>query len=301
MPPKRVFSSQTKKIIGGTFLFFSLILAGALTGQALEETPPALEIVEKPKATYSLNDVVSYKIRLHFSATATESLRLKPPTVDFQNLEFLGVSQETTSHGSRESGSEEILTFRFRPLKAGRSQIREIELKWVHEDGSEGPSLKIPAAEFKARNPISPYFKWVPIGALFVFGSVFPLVYILRKRKKPPTAPPPGKSLEEIFLGELDLLKNEIGRKKSAEFLDRLGKISESYMTQKLDWNGPRDGYNTLNTKAQTLWVKKDAQLLEEWFKKLERLRFSGEEVSEHELLALHQTVYSLAAKRKVV
>lgn len=265
---------------------------------AFGESPIALEITEKPQGIYSENTTILYQVRLHFPSGNGQSLRLLPPNPNLENLEFLGISQEVSASSDSQTGLEQILTFRFRPLKTGPSKIHKIELTWAREDGSGGPSLEIPSAAFVIRKSFPAYAPWAALTAL---GAAALTVFLIRKKQKPVSSPIPEKTLEEIVLTELALLGGEIKRGKTAEFLDRLNKMTERYLAQKLDWNGLRDGYNTLAPKAEREWGRKDAQALEEFLKTLERLRFSGEEVPEYELVRLYQTIVSLIEKKKTV
>lgn len=281
------------------WFLLALGLTRAAEAQAFADAPPVIEILEKPNGTYPTNGTILYKVRLHFPAATTESLRLKPPMMELENLEFLGVSQETTTSGSRESGFEQILTFRFRPLKAGAGGVRVINLSWHHEDGSAGPSLRIPEAPLNIRAPLPSYLKWLSAGLFLFFGGLSAAAFFIRKKKKSAVTAPREKTLEETVLAQLAALREEIKSKNSAAFLDQLRKVAEAYLAQKLDWNGPREGYNTLFQKAEHEWAKKDAQALGEFFEQLEHFRFSGEVISERDLTALHQTIYSLIEKKQ--
>lgn len=269
--------------------------------QAFGEPPIVLEITKKPQGTYSENTTILYQVRLHFSSDNSQSLRLLPPNPNLENLEFLGISQEMTASANSPAGSEQTLTFRFRPLKPGPSKIHELKLAWAREDGSQGPSLEIPPAAFVIRKSFLPYAPWAGLAALTALGTGALTVFLIRKKQKPVSSPIPEKTPEEIVLTELTPLRDEITRGQTADFLNRLHKITEGYLTQKLDWNGPRDGYNTLARKAEKEWTKKEVQILEEFLNTTERMRFSGEEVPEYELVRLYQTIVSLIEKKKTV
>lgn len=260
---------------------------------------PSLENAHTPKTRYHLDETIVYEVIVKWPEQP-EQIRMVSPEMELENLELLGVGQESISSGAESNEFEQLLSLRFKPLKTGRVHIQSLVLKWVQGDGLATTELKIPSLELTvSQNPLT-WLKWSGVGAGTVAFLIALLIWVLKKRKKS-NQPSREVSLEELFLKQLEEKYASPQRQNSRIFLAELTKIAEQYLSQKLDWNQGKEDYNALKIKAEKMWGKSDARLLKELLEKLEYTRFSGDTPDLHETSNLYESIYHLIQQRQTI
>ena len=266
---------------------------------------PRLEKTEQPNKTYRLGETISYRVLINWSAQV-EDLRLSPLDLNLENLELLGVNQETVSEPEKTGeieGFKQILTFRFTPQKPGRAAINHFLLRWTQASDSITSELVIPSVELTI---IPPPFPWIRIiifltSVLGVLALPISILMVVKKKKSSLQTSPP-QSLEESTLERLRTSHFQWETKAvHQEFLGELIRLLEQYFSQKLDWNPSQESYNALQKKAQAKWSKKDGEELGKLLQNIEYERFSGMQPEREKLAALYQAIYSFIERRKIV
>ena len=267
---------------------------------------PELKKVEPPNQKYRPGEEINYQITIRWP-DQTNDLRLSPPELTLENLELLGISQETISGsetGEQDKGQEQVLTFRFAAQKPGHAVVNRFALRWIQNEGAITSELTIPPFKLTIVKPRTSWSKiaFIAAGGTAAIGILIIFTFILRRKKDLVEQKIPVQSLEERALEELRQSRAKWERTaKHSEFLSELIRLIGGYAGQKLDWNPTQDGYNALQKKAEAKWAKKEARELGELFHNLEFQRFSGIQPEREQLVALYQTIYSFIEQRKIV
>jgi len=301
MRKKRNKSPKTKGLL--LFVLLSLCASGAASETAPDPRPsrsPTLEIIAKPNGSYAPNKPILYQVRLTWEERAS-SLRLRPPVVDLENLEFQGVSAVAGSNPDEPTQRQEILSFKFLGRVPGSAQIRRLGLQWVGEGGSPGPVVEIPPSELMIKARPAPWLFLLPAVSTVVALSCLGILMIRRSKTTPSPAVEDHESLEAKMLQELQKLQGAWKNTTAAHVLTQLNRIAQAYLGQKLDWNRTQDGYNTLRKKAEHEWTRKEAEALLQFMESIEQKRFSGVALDERELIVLYETLVAFIERRKPV
>lgn len=271
-----------------------------------EPVPPVLTVLERPKSSYHLDDVITYRIQVQWPETYSD-IRMRPPDIDLFNLKLIGVSQETVSDSQTTLDpheNEQILNFNFRGLEPGPARIEQISLKWSRADGAIGSELRVPGFNLTIRRPV-PWRFVLPVPAAIATAGIFFLVFVLKRsfhKHRPGVPPPVFPSIAEVQLDHLRQLYSEWkGSGNNQQFLDRLTRIIERYLAQELDWHFGRDSYNELQLKAQAKWSRKDSLSLGELVKKLEYQKYSGTILDSKELDTLYQNLCTFIERKRII
>lgn len=287
-------------------LFVSATVKAELSSGASpsEVLSPTLENLERPNKTYRAGEEIRYGIRIRWPMF-DEAIRMSSPELSLENLELLGVKQETLSTADNQEstkGIEQVLTFRFVAAESGRAAIKSFSLHWTYAEGIISSSLSIPPVEFKITSSKSSWLWPVVIGGgglAIISSGIF--VFLLKKKiQKPPGKPP--LSLEETTLLELlEIRKKWESTNTTQIFLNELTHLFEDYLGRKLDWNLHQDGYNALHHKAEGKWSRKEAHEIKEIFQALEYQRFAGAATEGNEPLSLYQKIDLFIERKKVI
>ncbi len=299
------------------FIVVGFLVVGAIPNTQAEEIPnttaqeaavfPKLESVEQPSKAYRPGEVISYHVLISWPVQI-ESLRLKPPDLNLENLELLGVSQETASEpekpGENRGEFKQLLTFRLAAQKPGHATVNHFLLRWTQDNETIVSELLIPSMELTIMPLPFPWARTILILSAGVFGALaLPIsIFLMIKKKKSSLQVSPPQSLEESTLERLRTshLQWEI-KAVHQEFLGELTHLLEQYSSQKLDWNPSQESYNALQKKAQEKWSKKDSEELGKLLYHIEYERFSGTRLEREKLATLYQTIYSFIERRKIV
>ncbi len=266
---------------------------------------PQLEKLEQPTKTYRPGETIAYRIFVRWPSQEIDDFRLSPPDLNLENLELLGVSQETVSKpegADQNKGLVQVLTFRFTAQKPGKASANRFLLRWIQGGGTFTNELVIPELELTIAKPPLPWLRIGIIGggALVIISIPLLLVSFLKKKKPLQEAPvlsPEDRSLEQLRESRAQWETNT----KHQEFLSELTRFLQQYSSQKLDWNPSQDGYNALQKKAGEKWSKKDAQELTDLLQNIDSQRFSGASLQQEKLIELYQGIYSFIEKKKIV
>lgn len=258
---------------------------------------PELESVERPSGQYKLDDIITYQVKVKWPEHSSE-IRMSSPRMDLENLELIGVSEETVSGPGRDADSEleQILILRFQAQKEGPAKINSLILEWTQAGGTLASSLKIPSVELmiqKRKNPVI----WISVFGFLCIVLVVSLFFIRRKNKK---AMPVSQSqtIEEQYLSQLGHIKNSPDKDWSGkEMLVHLDAVLEQYIRQKFNWIRGQEDYNALQNKID----KKEISQIKEFFDKMEYLRFSSSELKREEFISLFEKVQMFIERRKVI
>ncbi len=266
---------------------------------------PKLEKLEQPKKMYRLGEIITYRVFVRWPSLEIDEFRLSPPELNLENLELLGVSQETVSEpGETEQskGLVQVLTFRFTAQKPGKASANRFLLRWIQGNGILTNELVIPELELTITQPSLPWSHIAIMGGsiLLGLGLLFTVLFLFKKKK--PLQEIPALLFEDKALEQLRGIRtrwesNEIHQ----EFLSELIRLLQRYSSQKLDWNPSQDSYNALQKKAGEKWSKKEAQELSDLLQNLEYERFSGVTLEREKLVALYQAIYSFIEQKKIV
>lgn len=278
-------------------------LEGALVAQPVA---PTLESLDRPNQTYHPGEVISYQIRVRWSAEPSNGIRMIPPDLTLENLELLNISQETVSGSENQEkadGIEQILSFRFMAKRPGPATVDRFSLRWVQGDGVMASALSVPSLELTITPRPRPWL-WITLMGGGLFGGLASILFVsfVHKRKRKDLLNAPSKSLEERALDELRNIHVVLRSNETRQdVLSSLMHIFQHYCSQKFDWNPARDGYNALQKKAEERWPKKEVHELSELFQTFEHKRFSGEQVEQAKLESLYQALYSFIEHKKII
>ena len=263
---------------------------------------PTLQSLEKPKTTYQVGEIISYRIKVYWPSWI-EGVRMSPPDLSLENLELIGVNQETESNSEESGGAVQILTFNFMAQAAGPAQIKHFSLKWTQGEGAATHELAIPSLKLNiVRSSKSRVIALLAVGgSAGLIGLPF-LFWVRRIKNKKIEKSLKSKPMEILILEQLGVTQNQWQTDTNrSKFLNGLTHLLEQYAGQKLDWNPSRDDYNALQKKAEKSWNKKEALELIELFRTLEHNRFSGEQMESEQLKKIYQNVYTFIERRKIL
>ena len=278
---------------------------GELSNNSTPELlPPALTILERPKTSYRIGDVITYRVQVRWTQTDPD-LRMRPPAVDLFNLKLIGITEETASGANGSGASDQnqhVLSFNFRALEPGPARIEPISLKWTRSHDAIGSQLTVPGFDLTIRRTIPlVWFLLAVIGTAIGGTSLLLMKHVLHK---PSTQVPPSptRSFAELELDELRVRYAEWKKGGNhQEFLDAVTRIVERYLTQELGWHFGRDSYNEFKIKAEAKWVRKDAVVMWDTLKKLEYQRYSGISSDEKELEQMYKDIFSFITRKRVI
>ncbi len=257
---------------------------------------PELGHVDLPKSIYRIDETIPYQVVVKWPEPPVD-VRMNSPELNLENLELIGVGQETLSKPGDSAGEEQVLTLRFKAPKKGPAKINSVTLLWTQGGGISTSSLKIPSVELTIKNkPINPWI-WIcgiALSTLAILGSL-----LLFRKKKPVSAPVIPKTPEELYLTKINELKNS--GFEGRNLLNDLTRLLERYLQEKFNWNRSQEDYNALQKKAEKSWDKKEVGELKELFDKIEFMRFSGSEPQQNELITLYQSARSFIERKIVV
>jgi hypothetical protein len=270
-----------------------------------EIVSPNVEPIKPEKHQYNSGDVITYQVRVQWPKFQ-ESARLSSPEMATENLEFLGVSQETVTEeilADEEKHVTQILNFKFATQKPGPAKINRFSLRWTLAQGAATTNFTIPESEFMVKRSASAWLKTpfllISLGVFLFLTPVF-LIMTRKKKQKVPMASPVD-SLEETALKDLKETRGN-GEKKDEvhNFLSRLSQILYRYLDQKLGWNPAKGSYNGVQKTIEEKWSKKDAAELKELIDQFEYLRFSEGKKDPIAAEKLYDAVSSFIERRKI-
>src|SRR3989338_5026384 len=85
--------------IGVFFVFSALFPIPSSSGDETDllSVSPTVSILEQPRGAHPINEFILYQIRLNWPKNSIQNFRLEAPEVQLDNLDLIGVSQESTS------------------------------------------------------------------------------------------------------------------------------------------------------------------------------------------------------------
>ncbi|GEM_PF-4235063 len=259
---------------------------------------PVLESADRPSNVYRLSDIITYQIKIKWPELP-EHARMSSPKMTLQNLELIGVSEETVSNPNKEindSSIEQILTLRFKALKPGPAEINSLILEWVQGEGASVSSIRAPSVKLTVKSDKIVWMWPLFLGIILIVCAAF-VFYFFKKKKTP--APVSNLSLEESYLNELNQTLSSLEFNSNHKtFLNELEKIFGHYLDQKLSWNRNQEDYNALQKKAEKKWDRREIQEIKTLFDQMEYCRFSGSELNRQELISLVNTVKSFIERK---
>lgn len=281
-------------------VFFCLTLFAAVFCFYLPKSLASeVQVLGKPKKNYNLNEMIEYKVLVQPSDTS-ESLRMLSPVIESSNLELLNVRQES----DEKIKAGQILTFIFQPKKAGKAEIRKLELRWRNSETDKSFDIEIPPLKLQITKPFlgSTWF-WVLVGSLSIFLISIAAFFIISGRNKihDETKTTTEPTLEDEAENALKNIRFKIGREEATVLLNQIQTILRHYLEKKIDWNSSRNGYDTFIEKATVVWTKPDAKKVVELLKSLENYRFSGVEIKVSDVRNLCDEFAFLISKNKIV
>lgn len=303
-----IFSVRINKYLGlilGGIFFLHSPNSKAETFDLLTKVPPPsprIESLDRPSSNYSLGSVIPYQIRVRWPSPAIEEVRMSSPDLTLENLELIGVSQETISGPEESASTDQILTFNFKGQKPGLAKIKRFTLKWIQSDGASTSELAIPPLELTITQPQNWWLIiFLSVGGATALGGLGFLFWTLSQKEKP-IPQNVDKSQEDLILEDLSAAQQRWETNSHhQEFLNELNHLIGQYAAQKLGWNPSQEDYNALQKKAESKWSKKEASAFIELFRTLEYERFSGTVVEPNRLTKLYRTIYSFIEHKKII
>ena len=274
---------------------------GATQAEALPPVPPKIVSPElnhtnPPKSVYQLDEIIPYQVSVKWPEPPVDA-RMNSPEMLLDNLELVGVGQETVSNSDEDLGEEQLLTLRFKALKPGPAKVSSLVLIWAQAGGISTSTLKIPPVQLTIQKK-SNLIPWFGGGIVIATLSAAVILLIRRKKRHSAQAVTP-KTLEERIVVQFDHVKNSGVRGR--DFLNELSRVLERYLQEKFDWNRSQEDYNALQKKAEKNWDKKEVREIKDFFEKIDFYRFSGSGLSEEELINLFQSARSFVERKVIV
>ncbi len=285
-----------------TCIFIAFIFAAGFPPMGMpRQISENVRVIEAPRKTYRPSDQITYKILVN-TAGFHESFRLQPPVIDTENLELLGVSQE-----SEADPAGKIFTFTFTPKAAGPAAIRRLELRWQSPDDTatnRGFIMEAPAVEMFISSPLLKFYHvWIFSAFLVILTAAGAAIFfhINRRKAYQRSQRLSVLSSEQRAQEALSGICRQIEREPVPLLLDKIQQAVDGYLDEKIGWNSKRNGYDTLKQKASALWTRADAHKLSESMRSLENYRFSGTSVRADDVKNLCAEISFLISKNTVV
>jgi len=275
--------------------------ADVTNGTGQDSITPTWEVLEFPHATYGFGDTITFRVRLGWPETE-DSLRLDQPDLDLDNLELIGISEETRSETNPSEIGKHILDFSFRAIKPGVARINRIGLRWKDSKGEISSRISIPGLSFIIKPKPRLWFYVASVGAVFLLGASGALGWYVFQRPKHKRDQPETISFLETFLNDLKNTKAEWQFKGNDEkFLSEIFRIADLFLSQELDWHLKRESYNALKERAEGKWTRREVITITRFLDRLKQERFSGEIPKRDEIEATYHILFSFIEQKKVI
>lgn len=263
---------------------------------------PNLKVIERPKTHYRTDSTIHYRVEVHLP-NYEFPIHLTSPEVDLKNLELLGVRLETSRSAGDELLHSQILDFTFRPLTAGPALIKEIDLKWLDDEGRLVESFSIPAQDIKIKGKAWNAAVILLTGLFLILLAAFGFVFFKRRR----AASDPAPAQEEKLFSELIRERFEEAftawqsMGDDSRFLSEIHQISADFFSQELHWQSPPESYNDLRKKAQARWSTGVGDEIALLMKEFEQIRFSGSSRHPGDIQKIYSSISKYILDKRVI
>ena len=283
------------------FVFSALFPIPSSSGDETDllSVSPTVSILEQPRGAHPINEFI-----LNWPKNSIQNFRLEAPEVQLDNLDLIGVSQESTSKSNTQETHNEAsqtLTFQFRARKTGAARVNRLELRWTSNNGAVSSQLMVPPIDIEIVSSTKSKYQLLAIGvtlfSLIIIVSGVLTYQAMQKTKRIKTES--HQTVEALILKQFhdvfDIFQQNDDKSKLVEALHEL---FHQYLAEKLDWHPKQTGYNELLKKAEEQWSKKDARELEELMNEFDIQRFSGVACSREDLLKFYRQVSAFVERR---